>query len=106
MQNLKQKKDLNGTRRLRCLKLLFVGTKTFMKATKRGDAFLIYILPLPDVEPHPHDVPSQYQQFKDVFEKKNANTLSKHQPYDYTIDLVEGTQPSFRPIIFCHKANL
>jgi len=33
-----------------------------------------------------------------VFEKKNANTLSKHQPYDYIIDLVKGAQPPFGPI--------
>jgi hypothetical protein len=41
-----------------------------------------------------------------VFEKKNANTLSKHQPYDYTIDLVEGTQPSFRPIYILSQGKL
>jgi len=33
-----------------------------------------------------------------VFEKINANTLPKHRPYDYTIDLVEGVQPPFKPI--------
>jgi hypothetical protein len=33
-----------------------------------------------------------------VFEKKNANTLPKHRPYDCAIDLVEGKQPPFRPI--------
>jgi len=33
-----------------------------------------------------------------VFEKKNAETLPKHWPYDYTIDLVKGTQPPFKPI--------
>jgi hypothetical protein len=33
-----------------------------------------------------------------VFEKKNANTLPKHQPYDCAIDRVEGAPPTFRPI--------
>jgi hypothetical protein len=33
-----------------------------------------------------------------VIEKKNANTLPKHQPYDCVIDLVKGTQPPFEPI--------
>ncbi len=69
-----------------------------MKATMRGDAFLIYIFPSPNVELHPHDIPFQYQEFKDVFEKKNANTLPKHRLYDYTIDLVEGAQLPFGPI--------
>jgi hypothetical protein len=55
-----------------------VTTKTFMKIVKRQDAFFIYVFPSPDVEPHPHDIPSQYQEFKDVLEKKNADTLSKH----------------------------
>jgi len=71
-------KDLNGIRKLRCPKLLFVEVKTFMKVAKKRDALLIYILPSLDVEPHPHDIPSQYQKFKDVLEKKNVDTLSKH----------------------------
>jgi hypothetical protein len=49
-----------------------------MKATKKGDAFLIYNFPSPDVEPHPHEIPSKYQEFKDVFEKQYADTLPKH----------------------------
>jgi len=56
MQNLKHKKDLDGIRMFRCLKLLFIEAKAFMKVAEIGDAFLIYILPSPDVEPHPHDI--------------------------------------------------
>jgi hypothetical protein len=33
-----------------------------------------------------------------MFEKKNANTLPKHRPYDYTVDLEERVQPPFGPI--------
>jgi len=33
-----------------------------------------------------------------VFEKINVGTLPNHQPYDCTIDLVEGAQPPFGPI--------
>jgi hypothetical protein len=58
MQNWKQKEDLDGTRRLRCSKLLFVGAKPFMKVATRGDAFLIYVFPSPNVEPCPHEIPS------------------------------------------------
>jgi hypothetical protein len=58
MQNLKQKENLDGIKRLRCLKPLFVGAKAFMKATTKQDAFLIYVLPSPDVEPCPHENPS------------------------------------------------
>jgi hypothetical protein len=58
MKNLKQKENLNGTRRPRCPKLLFVGVKAFTKVVTRGDAFLICVLPSPNVEPHPHEIPS------------------------------------------------
>jgi hypothetical protein len=61
MQILKQNEDLDGIRRPRCPKPLFVGAKTFKKVTTRGDAFLIYVFPSPDVEPCPHEIPSQYQ---------------------------------------------
>jgi hypothetical protein len=33
-----------------------------------------------------------------VFKKKNVDTLPKHWPYDYIIDLEEGAQPAFGPI--------
>jgi hypothetical protein len=55
MQNLKQgKKNLGGIKRSKCFKPFFVGAKTFMNVAKRGDAFLIYDLPSPDVESHPN----------------------------------------------------
>jgi len=79
-------------------KHFFVGTKTFMKATIRGDAFLIYALPSLNVEPHPHEICYKYKEFKDVFEKRNVDTLSKPRPYDCSIDLMEGAQPPFDPI--------
>jgi hypothetical protein len=54
MQNLEHNENLDGTRRLRCPKLLFVGAKAFMKVATIKDAFLIYVLPSLNVEPHPH----------------------------------------------------
>jgi hypothetical protein len=45
---------INGTRKPKCPKPLFVGVKTFMKVATKRDAFLIYILPSPNVEPCPH----------------------------------------------------
>jgi hypothetical protein len=68
-----------------------------MQATKKGEAFLIYVFPRSNVESPHYEIPSQYKEFKDVFEKKNVNTLPKHHPYDCTIDLKEGAQPPFGP---------
>jgi len=77
---------------------LFIGAKSLIKIAKTRDSFFIYILPSLNVEPCAHEIPSQYQEFKDVFEKKNVDTLLKHQPYNCTIDLEKETQPPFRPI--------
>jgi hypothetical protein len=41
-----------------------------------------------------------------VFEKKNVETLPKHQPYDCIIDLKKGVQPHLDPSTICHKTNL
>jgi hypothetical protein len=69
---------------------LFVGVKAFIKSATRGDTFFTYVFSSLDVESSPHEIPSQYKEFEDVFEKKNVDTLPKHRPYDYTIDLMEG----------------
>ncbi|MCO5584595.1 hypothetical protein L7F22_038526 [Adiantum nelumboides] len=43
-------------------------------------------------------LPHQYQDYNDVFEKKNADLLPEHRPYDCAIELQEGAQPPFGPI--------
>ena len=43
-------------------------------------------------------LPDRYKKYQDVFEKKNADMLPQHRPYDCGIDLQEGTQPPFGPI--------
>jgi hypothetical protein len=57
MSNLKQMEDLGSTRRPRCPKHFFIETKASMHATKKGNAFFIYVIPSIDVEPHPHKIP-------------------------------------------------
>jgi hypothetical protein len=37
----------------------------------------------------------QYYNFKDVFEKKNADILLEHRPYDCAIELRNGSQLPF-----------
>jgi hypothetical protein len=43
-------------------------------------------------------IPKKYHDFKDVFEKKNANILLEYCPYDCAIELQDGAQPPFGPI--------
>jgi hypothetical protein len=58
MQNLKQRENLGNTKRPRCPKHLFLEAKALMQATKKGNAFYIYVIPSIDVEPCPHKIPS------------------------------------------------
>jgi hypothetical protein len=43
-------------------------------------------------------VPRKYHDFLDVFDKKEADKLPPHRPFDHHIPLVEGANPSFGPI--------
>ena len=43
-------------------------------------------------------LPEQYKSYQDVFEKKNADILPLHQPYDCAIDIEDGAQVPFGPI--------
>jgi hypothetical protein len=62
-----------------------------MHVANKGNAFLIFALPTWDAKSFRHEFPSQYKEFKDVFEKKNVDNLPKHCPYDCIIDFEEGT---------------
>ena len=42
--------------------------------------------------------PSKYNDFSDVFEKKNVDRLPEHRPYDCPINLKDGACPPFGPI--------
>ncbi len=47
---------------------------------------LIYVFPTIDVDLHQHEILSQYKEYKDMFEKKNVDSLWEHEPYDGTIE--------------------
>jgi hypothetical protein len=95
MPNLK---NLVGAQKSKFYRPLFMGMKAFMYATKKGDAFFIYAFFAIDVKSQQHEILFQYKAYKDVFERKNANILPEHRPYDCTIDLEEGVEPPFGPI--------
>lgn len=78
-------------------KPLLVGAKAFMKMAKENTPLIIYATPIQEETP-PTTIPERYKQFQDVFEKKNADILPEHRPYDCAIDLQDGAQPPFGPI--------
>jgi hypothetical protein len=77
---------------------LVVGTRAFMRATKKETRFAIYATPIADSVKWPEALPTHYKEYQDVFEKKNADLLPQHYSYNCTIDLQKGTQPPFGPI--------
>ena len=79
-------------------KPVFIGAKAFIHEAKEGSVFAIYAAPISEKVKTSSGIPSQYQDYQDVFEKKNADILPEHRPYDCSIDLKEGTQPPFGPI--------
>jgi hypothetical protein len=44
MQKLKREGDIGGNQGSKDFKLLFIGAKTFIQATKKGDAFFVYVI--------------------------------------------------------------
>ncbi len=77
---------------------LMVGARAFMRAAKNGNMFAIYAIPTSQHVQEPTKLPAKYEEYQDVFEKKNADTLPQHRPYDCGIELQEDAQPPFGPI--------
>jgi len=79
-------------------KILDVRTKAFMHAVKIGTFFVVYVTPTANATTTTTVLSKQYEVYKDVFEKKNADILPQHRPYNCTIDLEKGAQPLFGSI--------
>ena len=65
--------------------------------------YKLYLSKIPDSSfnsgPDPTSkIPAEYQDYTDIFSETEAYKLSKHQPYDLSIPLQEGTTPPFGPI--------
>jgi hypothetical protein len=54
---------------------LMVGARAFMRAAKNGNMFAIYAIPTSQPVQEPTKLPAEYEEYRDVFEKKNADTL-------------------------------
>ena len=79
-------------------KPLFIGARAFIRTTKGGSPFIIYATPIADETRSMSALLEQYKSYQDVFEKKNADILPQHRPYDCAIDIEDGPQVPFGPI--------
>jgi hypothetical protein len=57
---------------------LMVGAQAFMRATKNGNMFAIYAIPTSQPFQEPTKLLAKYEEYRDMFEKKNADTLLQH----------------------------
>lgn len=87
-------------------KPLFIGARAFMKEAKHNTPLVIFATPTYQDATPTFGIPKQYEGFEDVFEKKNADMLPEHRPYDCAIDLHEGMQPPFGPIYNLSQTEL
>jgi hypothetical protein len=87
------------TKKKKYIQPLILGARAFICATKKNVAFAIYAIPMgTSIEIGVQEIPMQYHDFKNVFEKKNADILPEHRPYDCAIELQDGAQPPFGSI--------
>ena len=65
-------------KKIKNLQFLILGARAFVHTTKKNVAFVVYATPLDtSTEKDVQEVSLQYHDFKDVFEKKNADILLK-----------------------------
>ena len=58
-----------------------------MRATNKGIMFAIYATPITESVKGLEALLTLYEEYQDVFEKKNADMLLQHYSYDCVIDL-------------------
>jgi hypothetical protein len=81
-----------------------LGTRAFKRAAKQNGAFAIYVTPMvTSIDKGVQEIPMQHHNFKDVFERKNADILPKYCLYDCTIELQDGAQPPLDQYTICRK---
>jgi hypothetical protein len=94
-------------KRKKYIQHLILGARAFARAAKKNVAFAIYTTPMgTSTETCVQEIPMQYHNFKNVFEKKNANILSEHRPYDCAIELQDEAQLPFEPIYNLSQTEL
>jgi hypothetical protein len=57
MQKFKREGDIRGNQRSKHFKPLFMGARTFIQATKKGDTFFVYAILALDLGTQQHEIP-------------------------------------------------
>ena len=89
------------------LRVIFINTTSLQLASQHNQSSYAYIN-LTSEEAYikiDNELPSFYQDFQDVLEKKNEDAPPEHRPYDCPIDLEQGTTPPYGAFIVSHKMS-
>ena len=62
--------------------ILMIGARAFVKAAKQGATYMIYANSIIESNEKFSGLPKQYKEYQDVVEKKNADMLPQHQPFE------------------------
>ncbi|CEP03952.1 hypothetical protein PBRA_009532 [Plasmodiophora brassicae] len=79
------------------LSIAFVSAEPFLDDVQDGaDCYAIHYTWSPsDSAAHAAELPPQYQEFTDVFDKADSTPLPDHRPFDCPIDLKPGGDPPY-----------
>ena len=94
-------------------KVSLINSVAFHRCLKQSDTQLFQISiadlsiePPGKTDPDMAQIPEEYHEFADVFNKENSDQLPPHRPYDHAIPLQEGTTPPFGPIYSLSPSEL
>ena len=77
-----------------------------MRAAKGGPTFIIYATSIADETRNMSTLLEQYKSYQDVFEKKNADILPHHRPYNCAIDMKMALKFLLDPFTIYLKMSL
>ena len=84
-------------------KVAFINAAAFSRIARKNHVYTLHLKSTDlgsnrtPVQSPPH-LPEKYKDFADVFEKKKAEILPEHRPYDCAIELEDDKVPPFGPI--------
>jgi hypothetical protein len=75
-----------------------IGADEFLDDEPNAQIFSLYITPERSEKAPDRELPQEYGDFSDVFDKLILDVLPPHRQYDYAIDLKPCRQPPFGPL--------
>jgi hypothetical protein len=105
MHKFKPEGDIGGNQRSKHFKPLLMGARAFIQTTKKGDAFFVYAILALDLRTQQHEIPIQYQDYKDIFERKMQTHYLNIGHMIVRLTWKKEHNPYLNPFITCCRMN-